>query len=215
MVRYDPKCRFPRPSKRTALLAFAAVLLFVISYWAEQWTRPTVQRVLQYECRRFALNAFSEVADANTEESPEHYQGLYQFQYGPDGSISAVTVDAYAVNRIQSVLSNQITQRLLEVEQTPLVIPLGTLTGIQALVGRGPDVRFYIEPESYVDTEVFNRLESTGINQTRLSLYVRFTMSLSVVLGGYGTTVEVSNDQYLGEVLLVGEIPSSYWNSAA
>lgn len=214
---YTKPKRVPTISKAAAALLWSAAIVFCISFLIERSVRPLILRIVRYECTRYAMNAFSEATDENTEEYAEIYKDLYRFQYDPDGSIAAITVDAYAVNRLQAVLGNTITQKLLEVQQTPLELPVGTLTGIQALLGRGPALKLYISPESFVDADVYNKMESAGINQTRLTIFVHFQMNLSVVAAGYGVVVDVVNEQYLGEVLLMGEIPQTFqsWNAGS
>lgn len=188
----------------------AAALLCYLLFLVERQIRPVLLSIVQYECRRYALNAFGEAADESAAALPESYQELYELQYAPDGSIAAVTVNSYVVNRIQTELSNALTRKLMEVEQSPLTVSLGTLVGLQLFVGRGPKLELKVLPESYVETEVYSVLEDTGINQTKLCIYVRFAMNMSVILSGYSSVVEVTNDQYLGEILLVGQIPQAY-----
>ena len=208
-----PKHFAERLRRMIYLVLLAAIGGLYLVYRIDRNAQPVFLRIVQYECRQFAFNTFSEVADENTALVPEYFRDLYTIQYTPEGRIAAVTVNAYAINRLQSTLSNEVTKRLAKAEERPLQVPLGTLTGVQAFLGRGPELPLHIAPTSYVDADVYNKLESTGINQTRLVLYVRFTMTMGVVMAGYGTTVEVTDEQYLGEVLLLGQIPDSYLNS--
>lgn len=209
-VSTDKKRRSRRLSRRMGGVLLAAALLFYLLFLIERQIRPVLLSIVQYECRRYALNVFGEAADESMVAFPESYEELYEIQYAPDGSIAAVAVNGYAVNHLQSALSMSLTKKLMEVEQTPLRISAGTLTGLQLLVGRGPELELKVLPESYVETEVYSSLEDAGINQTRLCIYVRFVMNMSVVMSGYSTVIEVSNDQFLGEILLVGQTPQAY-----
>lgn len=202
--------RSKRLSRGIGGIFLAAAIVCYLLFLVERQIRPILLSIVQYECRRYALNAFGEAADESMAAFPESYQGLYDLQYAPDGSIAAVTVNSYAVNRLQAELSSALTRKLAEAEQTPLTVPLGTLVGLQLLVGRGPLLELKVLPESYVETEVYSMLEDAGINQTKLCLYVRFAMNMSVIMSGYSAAVEVTNDQYLGEVLLVGQTPQAY-----
>ena len=203
----------PRLRRFVSSLLLSALVVFLIVYWLDLQIRPMFLRIVEFECRQFAFNTFSDVADEYTELVPELYHSPYLYEYDPEGKIVAVTVDAYAINRIQAALSNEVSARLLQVAQKPLEIPIGTLTGIQALIGRGPTLKMHILPRSYVDADVYNTIESAGINKTKMNLYVRFTMSLGVAVAGYGTTVEVVDEQYMGEVLIIGDTPDTYLGS--
>ena len=191
------------------ILICLALVLYLI-YWCDRKMRPVILRTLQYECRQLAYNTFTEAADACAEQVAGHYRQLYSFRYDPEGNVEAVIVDAYAANYIQTALNAEVTKRLRANETVPLEISIGSLSGVQYLMGRGPNLKLSISPESYIDTEIYNSVESAGINQTKLSLYVRFTMNLCVSASGYSTTVQVTNDQYLGEVLILGDIPQAY-----
>ena len=68
-----------------------------------------------------------------------------------------------------------------------------------------------ILPESFVSAQVYDKMESSGINQTAMSVYVHFYVEMSVILSGYSTTVTAENDICLSQMLLVGKTPQTYW----
>lgn len=201
--------------RASALLLLALALFCYLLFVLERQIRPVLLNIVEYECGRYAMTAFTDAADENLHAHPESYQQLYTLQYDAAGNIVSVTANAYAVNQIQSQLSAAIAQKLYALDQMPLSVPLGTLFGIQVLAGRGPRLNLRVEPESYVETEIYDTLETAGINQIKLTLYARFTMNMSVVLSGYSTSVSVSNDQFLGQFLIAGNTPQVYYSGIA
>ncbi|MBQ7858821.1 MAG: hypothetical protein IJ347_01630 [Faecalibacterium sp.] len=213
MLRYSPAEHIEGTGRLRRIGVYCllglAILLYLM-FAVERHIRPILLEIVEYECSRYAMNAFSEAADENAILHPENYARLYDVVYNPDGSIAMVSADAQVVNVVQAELSEIVTQKLNEMDRIPLSVPLGTLLGVQVAAGRGPRIALHVKPESYVDTEVFDTIETAGINQVKLTLYARFSMNMNVALSGYSTSVSVSNDQFLGQVLLVGGVPQVY-----
>jgi len=215
MLCYSTVLQTDQPLRRNRRLVFCLLALSFVLYLfflVERQIRPIILKIMEYECSRFAMNAFSEAADENAILHPENYARLYDVVYNDDGTVAMVTADAQVVNVVQAELSEIVTQKLRQMGDTPLQIPLGTLLGMQIFAGRGPKIALKVTPESYVDTEIYDTVETAGINQVKLTLFARFTMNMNAALSGYSVSVSVSNDQFLGQVLLVGEVPQMYVN---
>lgn len=193
------------------VLSLLCYLLFIL----ERQIRPVLLNIVEYECSRYAMIAFSDAVEENLRTNPESYQELYILQHDSEGGIVSITANAYAVNLLQAQLRADVTQKLYTLEQMPLSVPVGTLLGIQILAGRGPRLNLRVEPDSYVETEIYDTLEMAGVNQIKLTLYARFTMNMSVVLSGYSTSISVVSDQFLGQYVIVGETPQVYYNGIA
>lgn len=186
-------------------------LLFYFLFRLEAHIRPVLLTVVQYESKRYALSAFNDAVALNIGKNPDAYQGLYSVTYADDGTIAAVRANAYMMNKLSSDLVESLESKLNDLEDSTLDVPVGTLLGVQALAGRGPVLRMKILPESFVSAQVYDKMESSGINQTAMSVYVHFYVEMSVILSGYSTTVTAENDICLSQMLLVGKTPQTYW----
>lgn len=207
-----PRRRFRRSrlAQLLLLLALAGYLLFRL----EQHIRPVLLSVVEYESRRYARTAFNEAVARSISQDPDAYNDLYAVSYGSDGSVGSVQANTYRVNQLAAALARQVETEMNAREDSVLSIPIGTLLGFQALAGRGPRLEMRVLPESYVSAQVYDTLESAGINQTKLCVYVHFTMDMSVILSGYTASVTAENDVLLSQILLVGRVPESYWGAA-
>ena len=195
------------------LLLVLALCCFLL-FQAEAHIRPVLLTVVQYESKRYALHAFNDAVAENIADDPDAYQKLYSVSYAQDGSIAAVQANTYMMNRLSSALVEILEKKLNRMEDEPLNVPSGTLLGIQMFAGRGPVLHLRVLPESFVAAQVYDKLESSGINQTVMSVYVHFYMNMSVILSGYSTTVTAENDICLSQILLVGNTPQSYWGQS-
>ena len=94
-------------------------------------------------------------------------------------------------------------------EEQQIAIALGTLSGVQLLSGRGPDVHLRVEPAGYLTSEVENRFESAGINQTRHQIMLLLDMRVMAIIPGYTTSTEIHTEYCLAETVIVGTVPDT------
>ena len=59
-------------------------------------------------------------------------------------------------------------------------------------------------------TEVENRFESAGINQTRHRILLRVTAKMTVLIAGYAAPASVSTEVCVAETVIVGSVPENY-----
>ena len=91
-----------------------------------------------------------------------------------------------------------------------LAVPLGTLTGVQALAGLGPELTVRAVPLSNVESKVESRFSSAGVNQTKLEVNVTFTVELCAMLAGAQAETTVTSEVCVAQMLIVGQVPEFY-----
>lgn len=63
-----------------------------------------------------------------------------------------------------------------------------------------------------VETELKSEFKTAGINQTLHQIYLDITCNVSILTPFNSTTEEIKNQILIAESIIVGEIPSSYYN---
>ena len=101
------------------------------------------------------------------EEDGLRYQSFVSLQQNLSGETTALITDTVLINRLQGELLEKILQTLQQYRELKLELPLGSLTGIQFLAGRGPLVALQLRPVGLVKTKIINQFDEAGINQTR------------------------------------------------
>ena len=92
-------------------------------------------------------------------------------------------------------------------------MPLGTVSGITYLTGRGPRIRVTFTPAGSVYSEFCSTLSSSGINQSLYRVNLRLTASIRlIVLPGISRSIKVSSEAAIAESIIVGEVPQVYTN---
>ncbi|MCI2046666.1 MAG: hypothetical protein LKJ90_02980 [Faecalibacterium sp.] len=200
--------------RRIAKILLVLALLCYFLYRLEEHIRPVLLSLVDYESKRYAMSAFNDSVAEMIAEQPDGYQGLYVITYATDGSIAAIQADTYALNRLSSQLTEKVEEKMDRFEDSSLDMPIGTLLGFQAFAGRGPKLKLKVLPETYVKAQLYDSLESAGINQTKLCVYAHYTIEMSVILSGYTACVTAEGELCLSQVYLVGQTPQNYWGTS-
>lgn len=138
------------------------------------------------------------------------YGNLITFEKDNDGKITALQSNIAEFNRLQAVITQDVSQRIGQTAETTLSIPLGTLLGSALLAGRGPRFTVKMQTAGSCTARFENQFSDAGINQTthRILLYV--DVSVSIMLPGFNTYTKVSNAFSVAETVIVGAVPDSY-----
>lgn len=72
-----------------------------------------------------------------------------------------------------------------------IYLSMGTLSGVQLLSGRGPDLNLKVVPSGYMTSEIENRFDSAGINQTRHQIMLKMDMRVLAIIPGYTVATDI------------------------
>ena len=190
--------------------AFFLLLLLGCCAAVDAHIRPVIQSMAAYQAKFYATRILNEAVEAQLAGESPSYRELVSLSTGDDGKINAVQTDVVRLNLLKAALTNAATDRLEELEQQTVLVPLGTLLGWQVLSGRGPLMEFRLVPAGYVRSSLSHRFDAAGINQTRHQIMLRLDASIIAILPGYTTSTEVSTDFLLAETVIVGTSPDSF-----
>ena len=138
------------------------------------------------------------------------YNDLISLEKDADGGIAALQSNMAEFNRLQSAITKDILDRLGQVSEMDLTIPLGTLTGSALLVGRGPSLSVRMQSLGSCSAHFENQFDQAGINQTTHRILLCVDVSMSILLPGFRTSTRVSNAFSVAETVIVGDVPGSY-----
>jgi len=138
------------------------------------------------------------------------YEKLIIFEKDNSGDITALRSNMAEFNRLQSDITKDVLNRLSQVSETNLSIPLGTLTGSPLLAGRGPRLRVKMQSVGSCTAYFENAFSDAGINQTTHSILLHVDVSTSILLPGLKTGTKVTNAFAVAETVIVGEVPNTY-----
>ena len=207
--------RTPRQRKKRRRKTIVAVLLSVclVAIAAAIYFQRNVTKVL-ISISEATMRAFTTVAinDAvyYTMSDGVRYEDLVSIERDAAGDITAVSANALKINKIARDAASISQANLKNLSLNGIPIPLGALTGIEALAGFGPRIHIRIIPVSSVTCAFSSEFESVGINQTKHSIYLNVVADISIVMPSRTEKFAVTTDILVCECVLVGEVPDVY-----
>ena len=143
-------------------------------------------------------------------EGDTSYSDLIHFEKDNNGQITAISSNMAACNRLKTLVETNAIERFADVSTSELQIPLGTLSGVALLSGRGPALKVKMQSVSSPTAGFENEFISAGINQTKHRIVLTVRVRISILLPGCRTATEVVSSYVVAETVIVGSVPESY-----
>lgn len=140
------------------------------------------------------------------------YLDLITLDRDEEGGILALRANVIGMSKISSQISTLIQKKYDELDDMFVKIPIGNFTGNELLAGRGPKIVIKIMPVGTVSTDYKTEFISSGINQTRHRVYLEVKSKMTIVGPFTNRTVEVISNVNVAETVLIGEVPSTFYN---
>ena len=213
---FSSKCiysnfRFYRKWKLKKRLVFALfVLLFVLVLFIIYVSRVVNPIILDYGEAQINRLMVKSCNNAIMNMSTISYDDIYEINYDTSHNITSIVANAQTINNISNALAIE-TQRELDINTSlGISMPIGTLSGISFLSGKGRDISLAVNPLGNVTCSFYTTFVSAGINQTSHKIYVKITTSAFLILPFVSQRVTRDIDYLLCECLIVGRIPDTY-----
>ena len=127
------------------------------------------------------------------------------------GEINAVSSNMARINALSAEILDRVVgateNRTLNVS-----VPLGNLTGISLLMGRGPGVPEEIIMMTSSRVEFQNNVVTAGINQTKHQINLKVIVDIDILIPWGTESAEVVTDVLIADVTVVGKVPETYLN---
>ena len=141
------------------------------------------------------------------------YEGDYfvTFEKNDRGEVTAISSNMARIN----ALSSQILERVIGATDNRVLrveIPLGNLTGISLLMGRGPGVPVQIIALTSSRVGFENNLITAGINQTKHQINLEVTVDIDILIPWATESAQVNTEVLIADTIVVGQVPETYFN---
>lgn len=205
------KRRRSKRAKKRLLALFLLFLCLAVCLWA--YFQKNVTRIL-LSVSEATMRASTTIAvnDAvyYTLSDEMRYDDLVSITRNEQGEIIAVSANALKINQIARDTASISQANLKNLSLNGIPVPLGALSGFEALAGVGPSVNFKIIPVSSVTCDFSSEFTSVGINQIKHSIYLNVVADISIVMPSRTQNFDVVTDILVGEFIIVGSIPDTY-----
>lgn len=202
--------RFRRRNRKWIALFFFFLILTGLSYLFVVQMQPLIGQLAVSRVSNQVSRIMSAAVNEAVSQGEVEYERLISFQTDSEGRVSAISSNMAEFNRLQTLIDSSILQRLSEVSTSTLSVPLGTLSGVTLLSGRGPAIDVKMQSVGSSVSRFENEFTSAGINQTKHRVVLNVEVRVSVLLPGFRTATEVSGSYVVAETVIVGSVPESY-----
>ena len=194
------------------LIFLAVVLVIVIAVWkySEYRMRPIIASMAEAHARSIGAKVVSEAIFEEIEANNISYDDMITFEKDGSGKIAALKTDIIMVNRLKSRLSVVILDKLSNMDDINLYIPVGNLLNGEFFSGRGPKVEIIVIPVGSVTTNITNVFTSAGINQTRHQIVLEVYVTVSIIMPFSVESTDVMMSVVIAETIIVGDVPKMY-----
>lgn len=193
------------------------LLLFILSFfigsflYIDRTLRPTITVLAETKALEIANKSINKSV-SEVVKGQINYTDLVNVQMDSEGKITMLQANTVLMNSLASDIALEIQDELKKIKSTSSYIPIGTALGSPILAKYGPQIKVSIEPIGTVYVDFKTKFESSGINQTRHTIYIEANTKVKVVIPLTTSTQEVNVQIPVCETIIVGDVPQSYVN---
>lgn len=160
------------------------------------------QELTEEAARGYLLYSMNQAIDLQLEKEE---QGFVSVNRSGSGQVTAVSANTDRLNALRSAVLKKLEKSLNG--KVTAYIPIGSLTNLRVLNGRGPKVPVKLQLESSADVSFQTEFTSAGVNQS----CHRITMTVQARAYSQSNRFEVRLEEetsiILAETVVVGEVP--------
>lgn len=198
------------PKKKVRFVLIIILVMLVVTRMLFEYITPMFEEMCYLKAKAIA----AQIVNNKTKESIEKidYNDLITIIRDNNGNITMVKANVLAINRVSAELTIDIQDALQNEEQTQIYIPFGSIFGNQLVSNMGPKIPVKINPSGLVTTDFKSEFEAAGINQTIHRIYLYTVCKVNIVTPIKIISNEISSEVMVGESVIVGPVPDSYYN---
>ena len=196
--------------RKSLFLILLVFLLICFGVVLHTKVNPLTEELALAKITDVASNVINQVVSRQIEEGNVRYDDLVQLERDNNGNITALTTNMQEMNRLKTQLLTILDDDIYDISGDEISIPLGNLTGIQLLSGRGGTIPVKIVAVSSSDANFRGEFADAGINQTIHRIMMDVSLDLIVLLPSGTVTDHVSTEVCVAETVLLGQVPHSY-----
>ena len=210
--------RFVRPArrrvgKRRGLLISSAVgvaLALALIFYLEAQLQPVLDAMATAKVKNAVTQTLDGAIAGLVEESGLTYSDIITMEKDGSGRITALTSNMGVLNSLRTGILGTAVAAVDGMDTESLAIPVGNLSGVNFLSGRGFSVPVEVVSVGTAHAEFENQFTDAGINQTRHQIMLNVTVTVDILLPGDTLRADVDAQVPVAETIIVGTVPDTY-----
>lgn len=139
------------------------------------------------------------------------YDYFVSMQKDEAGRITAITSNMPRINTLSAEILSDVVENSGGGE-LDISVPIGNLTGINMLLGRGPAIPVKIIMLTSSRADFRNDIISAGINQTKHQIILEVIVDIDILMPWETLSTQVVSEILVAETVIVGAVPDTYLN---
>ena len=172
---------------------------------------PVILNIGEVKIKSEAIKIMNEES-VNVYSENFKYDDIINIEKDADGNITMIRSDTVKQNYLASQVVLKCDERLSELEDLGVKIPLGYLTNNVMFYNMGPKITIKMQQVGNITTSYESEFQSAGINQTRHKIYLNLTTTMIVIVPFNSKEVEVTCQIPVSDTIIVGKIPETAIN---
>ncbi len=198
------------PSSLLIVLIIIIAFNFIIYIFGKR-ILPIVLEMGEVKIKSEAVKIMNEES-VNIYSENFKYDDIINIEKDSDGNITMIRADTVKQNYLASQVVLKCDERLSELEDLGVKIPLGYLTNNVMFYNMGPKITVKMQQVGNITTSYESEFQSAGINQTRHKIYLNLTTTMRVIVPFNSKEVEVTCQIPVSDTIIVGKIPETAIN---
>ena len=187
-------------------ILLAAALIFGL----DLRLRPVVETMAEAKVTNAVTRLLDGAVAAEIQARAITYSDLITVEKDENGRITALTSNMSALNDLRASILSDAVAAVDQIDSQSLAIPVGNLTGINFLSGRGFDLPVEVMTVGSAHAVFRSQFTDAGINQTRHQILLEVTVSVDILLPGGDLPAEITAQVPVAETVIVGSVPDTY-----
>ncbi len=190
------------------------ILILSIAFFTLTIVLKSINPIFDMNCKEKVQEIATNITNIQSSRilKEKNYGNIVDLVKDDKGNISVIKSDVVIINEIASDIAVAIQEELSKLQIEQVSIPAGSCLGVNFLAGVGPNIKIKVVPAGNIITEIKTEFVSTGINQTMHRIYLDLQCEVKILTPFNTINTSITNQVLLVETVIIGEIPSSYYN---
>ena len=195
-----------------AIAISSIILLFaVVVVYIRFVVTPVVKTVAEEKVRALTVSTVNAAVTSVLEAEP--FVDMVEYGHDANGDLNSIKINATRVNAVMQRSVQKTQNGLSDMISSGVNIPVGSVSGITFLSGKGPNLNVAVIPVGSVDARLRSEFSEIGINQTIHKIYLSLDSTIKIIIPGAGNTIKSSSEVLLVESVIIGKVPDTYLNA--
>lgn len=199
------------PSPRWLSVILSGVLLIVFISILNARIRPIFSAMAVTQVTNAVTTAINDAITCGITSEQVTYDEMMMLEPDSDSGIIILSSNLDHANLLRARLLSLVSASVSELSEEDFSIPLGNLTDIGFLSGRGPSISFQILSTGAASAAFDHEFTDAGVNQTLHRIMLDLEVTVQVLLPGETLELPISTQVCVAETIIVGEVPGTYF----